>query len=117
MIFLGKWKNQFGSVVAITEYKGDEIRGEFKTALRDSAFYGKTVPIFGVAKGNCISFSSVGSNDNGDFIVAYTGLLRDGRMETLWYYAADQVRSEGELIEAPWWKAMIANADTFERLP
>ena len=75
----------------------------------------------GVHRGNCINFASVGTGPAGDMIVSYTGLLRDGKMETMWFYAADGAivaADEGEpgaLKELSWWKAITTNADTFER--
>jgi hypothetical protein len=79
------------------------IAGSFETAFEDSAFYGETVPIVGVARGDCISFASVGSSRAGHMVVSYTGLLRGGRLETVWYFVTD---------DGPWWKAVTANTDT-----
>lgn len=56
-------------------------------------------------------------------VVSYTGLLRDGRMETLWYVAADAAlgaQHAGEpakLSKRSWWRAMSTGADTFVREP
>jgi hypothetical protein len=44
----GKWKNQYGSIVEITEDSANRIEGNFTTALTDSGFYGQTVPVVGV---------------------------------------------------------------------
>ena len=55
--------------------------------------------------------------------VSYTGLLRDGRMEPLWYVATDSAltaRKEGEpatIQRLNWWRAISTNADTFDRVP
>jgi hypothetical protein len=118
MQWTGKWRNQYGSLITIVHEGGDRIGGYFETALPDSGFFGQTVPIIGVASGDCIAFSSVGTGTAGDMVVSYTGLMRDGRMETMWYFVgAETVEATGARSPTPWWKAVIANADTFERVP
>lgn len=122
MSWIGVWKNQFGSVVEIASEANGRIEGSFRTALKDSAFYGQTVPLVGVHKGNCINLASAGTGPAGDVVVSYTGLLRDGRMETLWFVATDRALGaarEGapaESSQTNWWRAMTINADTFERV-
>lgn len=113
MSWTGLWRNQYGSTVRIDEDADGRITGTFETALTDSGFHGRSVPLVGVARGNCISFASVGTGPAGDMVVSYTGLLRNGRLEAMWYYAAD---TDPDGTEVPWWKAVIANADTFERV-
>jgi hypothetical protein len=121
MSWRGKWRNQFGSIVEIADDANHLIRGSFTTALEDSGFYGKTVPIFGVHQGDCISFAAAAATQAGDIVVSYTGLLRDKKMETLWFVAADQsLRASGpgqpaELKKQNWWRAITTNMDTFER--
>lgn len=121
MGWLGTWRNQYGSVVEITDDAGHAIKGVFRTALKDSGFYGQDVEVSGVHRGDCISFAGTGATPAGDMVVSYIGLLRDGRMETLWYVAADSVLtppSDGAaaaLKKTPWWRAMMTGADTFER--
>ena len=121
MSWLGVWKNQYSSLVTITSEAEGRIEGSFKTALKDSAFYGQEVPVVGVWQGNCISFASVGRGPAGDMVVSYTGLLRDGRMETLWFFAADAALgaagagAPAQAKELGWWRAVTINADTFER--
>ena len=116
MTWTGTWRNQFGSIVRITDDADGHIEGVFETALADSGFYGAAAPITGSARGNCISFAATCTKDGHDMVVSYTGLLRDGRMETLWFYAADSADDDGEKVMVPWWKAMITNADTFDRI-
>ena len=50
MSWLGKWKNQFGSLVEVTSEADGRIEGTFRTALKDSGFFGETVPIVGSAQ-------------------------------------------------------------------
>jgi hypothetical protein len=58
----------------------------------------------------------------GAMVVTYTGLLREGRIETLWYVAADaslSASAEGvsaKINKLNWWRAITTNADTFERV-
>ncbi|MCA6124517.1 hypothetical protein J6500_21860 [Bradyrhizobium sp. WSM 1704] len=122
MTWVGKWKNQYGSIVEITSEADGRIAGTFRTALPDSGFYNQTVAIVGVHRGNCIGFSSVGASASGDRVVSYTGLLRDGKMETAWFVVADKALvapGEGEpaaLQPVNWWRAVTTSTDTFERV-
>ncbi|OKO72222.1 avidin/streptavidin family protein [Bradyrhizobium sp. NAS96.2] len=122
MTWVGKWQNQYGSIVEITSEADGRIEGTFRTALADSGFYGQTVPIVGLHQGNCIGFSSVGSSAAGDRVVSYAGLLRDGKMETAWFVVSDKAlvaAGEGEpatLKPLNWWRAVTTSIDTFERV-
>jgi hypothetical protein len=122
MGWIGTWKNQYGSTVEITDESDHKIAGVFRTALDDSGFRGQAIPVFGVHQGDCISFAGGGVTPAGDGLVSYTGLLRDGKMETLWYVVADSAlgaSSEGVpavRTRLPWWRAISTNADTFERV-
>jgi hypothetical protein len=122
MSWIGRWKNQFGSVVEITREAGGTIEGTFRTALEDSGFYGQTVPISGVHQGNCIGFSAASTSPTGDRVVSYTGLLREGKMETAWFVVSDKTLSAGKegeparLQPVNWWRAVVVNVDTFERV-
>jgi hypothetical protein len=122
MSWRGKWRNQFGSIVEIADDADNRIYGSFTTALEDSGFYGQTVPIVGVHQGDCISFAAAGTTPFVDVVVSYTGLLRDKKMETLWFVAADQslgATGPGEpaqLKKQNWWRAMTTNMDTFDRV-
>lgn len=123
MSWIGKWRNQFGSIVEITNDENHRIEGTFRTALEDSGFYGQEVRIFGVHQGDCISFAASGTGPAGDLLVSYTGLLREGRMQTLWYVVADaalsvdRVGAPGKVKKLNWWRAITTNADTFDRVP
>ena len=121
-MWVGKWRNQFGSIVEITSEADGRIEGTFRTALEDSGFYGQTVPILGACHGDCIGFSSASTSPTGDRVVSYTGLLRNGKMETVWSVIAGKALSaarEGEpakMKSVNWWRAVMTNFDTFERL-
>lgn len=120
--WIGRWRNQYGSILVVTDDSGGAIAGTFETALGDSSFAGVQVPVTGVHLGNCVNFAFVRSSDTGDSIASFTGLLRDGKLETLWHVINDRaVKSPSpgappQLIELPWAHAALTNADTFERV-
>ena len=122
MNWKGKWRNQYGSTVDITDDANYRIAGTFKTALRDSGFYGQEIPVVGIHQGDCISFVAGGKTPAGDAAVSYTGLARDGKMETMWFVVADAAIKAGEegapgrIEKLNWWRSIITSADTFERV-
>jgi hypothetical protein len=122
MNWKGKWRNQYGSTVDITDDANHRIAGMFKTALRDSGFYGQEVPVVGIHQGDCISFVAGGKTPAGDAAVSYTGLVRDGKMETMWFVVADatikapEEGAPGRIEKLNWWRSITTNADTFERV-
>ena len=123
MNWLGKWRNQYGSILEITDDSANRIVGKFRTALSDSGFYDQEVEVVGVHYGDCIGLVAGGSAAAGDMVVTYSGLLRQHRLETLWYVVSDAsltATHEGapaERTKLNWWRAITTNADTFERLP
>jgi hypothetical protein len=118
----GTWRNQYGSVIVIEDDSGGIIRGVFRTALEDSSFFGQELPIHGAACGDVIGFTAAGNGTAGPAAVSYTGLLRDGRLETMWHTVADQTltaRKEGapaEIAKVSAWRAFGTSLDTFERI-
>jgi hypothetical protein len=120
MTWTGTWRNQYGSTLQIDDEADHRIEGSFRTALEDSAFRGQDIAISGRHQGDCVAFAGGGATPKGDMIVSYSGLLRDGRLETLWYVVADSVPVEGAagiLQKINWWRAVMTGADTFERVP
>jgi avidin family protein len=83
----GTWRNQYGSTVVIDDTNG-VIRGVFRTALEDSSFFGLEVAIHGVACGEVIGFTAASKGKTGPAAVSYTGILRAGKLETLWHTVA-----------------------------
>jgi hypothetical protein len=122
MNWKGKWRNQYGSTVDITDDANHRIAGMFKTALKDSGFYGQEIPVVGIHQGDCISFVAGGRTPAGDAAVSYTGLARDGKMETMWFVVADSAikaaeeGAPGRIEKLNWWRSIITSADTFERV-
>ena len=88
MTWKGKWRNEYGSIVNITDDADRRISCTFKTALRDSGFFGQEIPVVGIHQGDCFSFVAGGETPAGDAAVSYTGLLREGKMETMWFVVA-----------------------------
>jgi len=120
MSWLGRWRNQYGSILEITSESEGRIEGSFRTALTDSSFYGMTVPVWGAAHGDVIGVSAAAEGSSGPAAVSYTGILRDGKIETLWHTVAGQAvtAKEGEPArrkEVGVWRAFGTSLDTFER--
>ncbi len=122
MRWIGKWRNQYGSILKITDDADQKIVGTFATALTDSGFFGEEVPIVGIYRGDCISFSFARTGPSGDTICSFTGLLREGKMQTLWHVLADSILrapaagAPAKLEKTHWAHAAQTNADTFERI-
>ena len=118
----GTWRNQYGSTVVIADDANGIIRGVFKTALRDSSFFGLEVPVHGAAHGDVIGFTSAAQGKAGPAAVSYTGLLRDGKLEMLWHTVAGHALTaakEGEpakVTEVGAWRVFGTSLDTFERV-
>ena len=89
MSWIGTRRNQYGSILEITEEAGHRVSGKFCTALDDSGFFGQEIEVVGVCHGDCIGLAAGGKSAAGDMVVTYAGLLRDGKLETLWYVVAD----------------------------
>ena len=49
MNWIGKWKNQYGSILEISDDSDNRIVGTFRTALEDSGFFGQEIAIVGVS--------------------------------------------------------------------
>lgn len=122
MNWIGKWQNQYGSILEILDDKDQKIVGRCATALEDSGFTGQNIPMIGFHQGDCIGISGGGRSPAGDMLVTYTGLFREGKLETLWYVVADAALvAEG--VGKPttrkklgWWRSISTNADTFVRI-
>jgi hypothetical protein len=118
----GEWRNQYGSVLTVTDDAGGRIRGTFRTALDDSAFAGDEAEVTGIHLGACIQFAFARSGPAGESIASFTGLLREERLETLWHVISDSAvkpPAPGRppaLMKLPWAHAALTNADTFERI-
>jgi hypothetical protein len=122
MQWTGEWKNEYGSVLVISDAREGRITGTFRTALGDSGFAGQEFEIVGLYQGPCIHFAFARKGATGDTIASFTGLMRDGKMKTVWHVVADRALKSPEPgkppenIELPWAHAVQTNSDTFERV-
>jgi hypothetical protein len=122
MQWIGTWRNQYGSTLRITDDTGHRISGFFTTALPDSGFFGETVPVVGVHQGDCVSFTFARGGPAGDTICSFTGLVREGKIQTLWHVVSDSTprardaNGPARLEKSGWAHAAHTNADTFERV-
>jgi hypothetical protein len=106
MRWIGTWRNQYGSTVAITSDEDGRVEGWFRTAISTSPFAGSDVPITGTHRGTAIAFVC-GTDSDAEVVVSYTGKLENGRMETLWFVVAGK---------SEWWTSVTTNHDTFEHV-
>ena len=102
--FIGSWKNQYGSQLSIENDDNGHIKGSFRSAVDKSI---PATPVDGLCTGNLIVIIAP-SEKEGEKIAAWTGILRDDRIETLWHVAAG---SKGT------WEAFLTGADIFTRIP
>jgi hypothetical protein len=114
MSWKGTWRNQYGSTLTIADETTERIEGSFRTALKDSGFFGRDYSVTGVHHGDCITFGFAGATPKGDMVCSFTGVLRDGKLLTVWHVVADQA-PDGQGKRA-WPHAVMVNADTFERV-
>ncbi len=122
MQWVGRWRNQYGSVVEITDQSDGQIKGTFRTALSDSSFHGQTVAIHGAAHGDVIGFTAAAEGPVGPAAVSYTGILRDGKLETMWHtvagttLTAEREGAPARKKQVGAWRAFGTSLDTFERI-
>jgi hypothetical protein len=108
----GTWMNQYGSRLVIADANG-RLCGTFETTLGDSGFFGRQYEVVGVHCGDCVSFVFAGPTANGDAACSFTGLERNGKIQTVWHVVSD--RSASGKQKRAWPHAVLTNADTFTR--
>ncbi len=116
MTWLGQWRNQYGSILEITSESGQRLSGKFRSALKESSFHEEEADVVGIYRGDCVSFAAATTSANGDSIAAFTGLLRDGKLQTVWYVVTDGVKLGDRIEKRGWAHAVTTNADTFVRI-
>jgi hypothetical protein len=120
MTWIGSWRNQYGSVLEITDEANGRIEGRFRSAV-DRRIKGQSVAVVGVHQDDLISLMFNGA-PHANFVVAWTGLLRDGRIETLFHsVTGERLTAEAEGSPARnkslgIWEAISTGADSFERI-
>lgn len=62
MSWIGKWRNQYGSILEITDESDHRVVGKFRTALDDSGFFGQEIDVVGVHHGDCIGLAAGGKS-------------------------------------------------------
>jgi avidin family protein len=116
--WIGSWKNQYGSELTIESEANGHINGHFKSAV-DNNFNGDA--IIGICRNELIVFT-IDSKTESRKVAAWTGMLHDGRIETLWHVAgnekltADAEGSPGKKKHLGVWEAFMTGADIFERI-
>jgi Avidin family len=108
----GTWSNQYGSRLELADANG-RLTGTFQTGLGDSGFFGRQYQVVGVHCGDCVSFVFAGPTSNGDAVCSFTGLERNGKLQTVWHVASDRAANGKE--KRAWPHAVMTNADTFTR--
>jgi hypothetical protein len=116
MTWLGQWRNQYGSILEITSESGQRLSGKFRSALKDSSFYEDEADVVGIYRGDCVSFAMATTAASGDSIAAFTGLLRDGKLQTVWHVVTDGIKLGDRIEKRSWSHAVTTNADTFVRV-
>lgn len=117
MSWIGTWRNQYGSTLTIVEDRDGLIKGTFKTALRDSAFYGHELRAIGVWFDDCVNFAFGMSGEGLTSICSFTGMLRENKLQTVWYVVTSAKAGHSDQIEKLGWAHSVqTNADTFERV-
>lgn len=120
MTWIGSWRNQDGSVREITDESNERIEGHFRSEV-DGGIKGHEVAVAGVHQDDLISFMSTAA-PHAQFVVAWTGLLRNGRIETLFHLVTSE-RLTAEAEGAParnkslgTFEAISTGAGSFERI-
>ncbi len=117
MNWIGKWQNEYGSVLDITLQENGKLEGTFESAI-DETTKGMKLPVVGVYNDNLIAVACAG----GDHVVTYTGMFYEEKLKTTWHVVSSTVvtaKAEGEKAERKqldWWQAVKTNVDTFEKL-
>jgi hypothetical protein len=85
MNWTGTWRNQYGSILRITDDDDGLVKGVFKTALQNSAFFGHELPVTGIWLDDCINFAFGTPSEAPTSICSFTGMLRENKLQTVWH--------------------------------
>jgi hypothetical protein len=119
---LGKWRNQYGSILEIISDSNHRISGTFKIALKDSGFHGQELPVCGAQQRECIGLSAAGCTPEGAAVLTFTGVFRENRLITLCHLTSDAAfvasceRAAAKLEKLSCCRAITSGSDTFERV-
>lgn len=110
MNWTGIWRNQYGSELRIIDASGGVISGTFRTALQDSAFFGRQFAVHGITRGTCINFAFGDEGETSNTIASFTGMRHGDAIETVWFVVSHALNKS-----EPWPHAVTTNHDTFRR--
>lgn len=118
MNLLGKWENQNGSILEVTDVDGYNFRGNF-ISTKGRAVRGTRYPVQGIVNGELISFSVnfVEGDDNRASIATFSGRMHDdeAKLHTVWIVAREFEDSE-QTKPTQIWNTFLTNSDVFTRL-
>lgn len=116
MSWTGTWRNQYGSTLTIIDDRDGSIKGTFKTALPDSAFYGHELQATGVWFDDCVNFAFGTSEQGLTSICSFTGMLRENKLRTVWHVVTSaKAGHSGRIEKLGWAHSVQTNVDIFER--
>lgn len=116
MNWVGKWKNQHGSVLEITSDARGQIAGTYHTKVGKG---GPNAVVRGIYNGDMIAFMVSWTPDS-ESITAWTGLRRGKSLHTLWHLVSSttlDAKDEGAPAvrrDVKPWEAFNTNADVFK---
>ncbi len=117
MNWVGFWRNQYGSILEISGQADGRIEGWFTSAV-DGRIKDHKTRIIGLHRVDLISFSIA----EDPIVAAWTGILRNECIETLWHVAMSS-RLTAAVEGSPaarkrldMFEAITTGADTFTRI-
>ncbi|MDB5414279.1 MAG: hypothetical protein JWR10_2614 [Rubritepida sp.] len=112
----GAWVNDAGSELVIADVDG-ALTGVYRTAL-GRADHRKEYPLVGWCNGRCLGFTVSWAPDS-DSVTAWTALLHDEELHTVWTLVRTQAFTKGEAgiteREAAPWEAFTVQTSRFRR--
>ncbi|CAM3570155.1 avidin/streptavidin family protein [Parendozoicomonas haliclonae] len=110
--FAGTWRNQRGSVLALSKQDRDNLKGTFATAVASTRdCIGYKAPLNAAINGNAIALSLTMKGCGSPYVVAMTGTLHKDKdqKETLVMQALIQSKGEDH------WNSRIQTTDYYYR--
>src|ERR1700750_923033 len=81
MNWVGKWKNQYGSILDITIQEDNKLEGTLEPGEHELSG-GQKLSLVGVWENNHIA---VTCRQEGKHVITYAGMLYEGKMEATWF--------------------------------
>ena len=119
MEMIGKWVNQNGSILEISEADGNTLRGSF-ISTKGRAVQGTKYPMQGIVNDELISFAVnfIDANENRASIATFSGRFTDDdspKLHTIWIVAR-QFEDAAKTKPTQLWNTFLTNSDTFTRI-